>query len=248
MTPTGTSAPQHDREPSHATIMLANVGFAAVAIIAAMAGFLIHEWRMPGEPTTPHAQLERAEKAFQGGDNQDALMTFSKLASENNPVAEYWLGHMTEFGLGVPRDPAKAMKLYQKAAAQGVVAAQSRLGEAYLHGDLVLPDFARARSFLEDAAYHGDARAAMLLGQMYRQGLGVPADAKEGYAWSEVATVEGSPFAQRERAASLRELKAGEQQAAVARAHDILAAVKHATAAPNPTSGTQTAQTVPGAD
>lgn len=226
MAPIDTSTRSHGRRPSPRAVMLVNLGIAAVAIVAAIIGFLVHEWRLPGEPVTPQAQLERAEKTFQAGNNQAALATFTKLANENNATADYWLGHMTELGLGVPRDPAKAIDLYQKAAAQGVVAAQSRLGEAYLRGDLVLPDFARAKSFLEEAAYQGDARAAMLLGQMYRQGLGVPADATEGYAWSEVATVEGSPFAQHERAASLRELDAREQQAAVARAHDILAAIK----------------------
>jgi len=245
MTSTHTGAPQRDPEPSQGTLALVNLGIAVVAIVAAMIGSLVHEWRAPGEPVTVHAQLERAEKAFERGNNQAALMTFTKLAKENNPVAEYWLGHMTELGLGVPRDSAKAIELYQKAAAQGVVAAQSRLGEAYLHGNLVLPDFARARSFLERAAYHGDARAAMLLGEMYRKGLGVAADAKEGYAWSEVATVEGSPFAQHERAASLRELGPGGQQAALARAHDILDAIKRERPMPKPPSGKRMAETAP---
>jgi TPR repeat protein len=63
----------------------------------------------------------------------------------------------------------------------------------------VLPNFEKARSCLEKAAYHGDPRAAMLLGQMYRDGIGAPADQTQAYAWSEVATLEGSAFAQRDR-------------------------------------------------
>jgi len=100
---------------------------------------------------------------------------------------------MTEFGLGTPKDLPKAIRLYQKAAAHGVVAAESRLGEAFLRGDVALPDFGQARIYLERAARRGDARAAWLLGHMYRTGLGVAADPKEAYAWSEVATIEGSP-------------------------------------------------------
>jgi hypothetical protein len=39
---------------------------------------------------------------------------------------------------------------------------------------------------------------------MYRIGLGVTADWKEAYAWSEVARLEGNTFAERERDTSLR--------------------------------------------
>jgi TPR repeat protein len=237
VTPTDTGAPHHDPQPSQGTLVLVNLGFAAVAIVGAIIGYIIHEWRAVGEPATPQAQLELAEKAFQSGNNQTALMAFTKLADENNPVAEYWLGHMTEFGLGVPRDPAKAIELYRKAAAQDVVAAESRLGEAYLRGDLVLPDFAAAKSYLRRAAYHGDARAAMLLGQMYRIGQGVNPDAKEAYAWSEVATIEGGASAHRERDAALSKLSTADQQTALARAREMLDNIKHETAAPKLASG-----------
>ena len=67
------------------------------------------------------------------------------------------------------------------------------------------PDFGQARSF-QRAAYHADPRSVMLLGQMYRVGLGTPVDQKQAYAWSEVASLEGSEFAKRERDFSLHDL------------------------------------------
>jgi TPR repeat protein len=149
-------------------------------------------------------------------------------------VAQYWLGHMTELGLGVSPDLPKAIARYKKAAARGVVAAESRLGEAYLRGDVALPDFGQAKAYLERAARRGDARAAMLLGHMYRIGLGVGADPKKAYAWSEVATLEGSPFARGERDRSLNDLTGGDQQAAVAREREILDAIKRQTATAKP--------------
>jgi uncharacterized protein len=66
---------------------------------------------------------------------------FSKLADQNNPIAQYWLADMIELGLGVPRDSAKAIELYKKAAAKNMEAAELRLGETYLHGDIATPDF-----------------------------------------------------------------------------------------------------------
>lgn len=176
--------------------------------------------------------LELAEHAFQTGDNQTALKLFGKLANKNNPNAEYWLGHMNEIGLGIPRDATKAIELYKKAADQNVVAAEARLGELYLNGDLTTPDFSQAKSYLERAAYHADPRSAMLLGQMYRVGIGTAVDQKQAYAWSEVASIEGSEFAVRERDSSLHDLDVSDQQAAVAHAHDIMKEIKKNTTAP----------------
>ena len=59
-----------------------------------------------------------------------------------------------------------------------------------------------------------------------KPGLGETADPKEGYAWSEVATIEGSPFAERDRDASLRELRGADRQIAAARAHEILSDIR----------------------
>jgi TPR repeat protein len=234
MTPTRPGKLQHDADASLAKVVLINLGIAALAIVGGMIGVLVHEWRLPAEPVRPQSQLELAVKKFQEGNNQAALTVFGKMAEDDNPVAQYWLGHMTELGLGVQRDPKKAIELYKKAAARGVVAAECRLGEAYLRGDLLLPDYAQAKMWIERAAQRGDARAAMLLGHMYRAGLGVTADPKEAYAWSEVATIEGSPFAQRDRDASLNELSAEDRQAAIARAHEIFDEIKRQVALATP--------------
>jgi TPR repeat protein len=73
----------------------------------------------------------------------------------------------------------------------------------------------------------------MLLGQMYRVGIGMAPDPTEGYAWSEVATLEGNVFAERERNASFHDLSTDDQKAAIARAQEILKTVKSETAVPN---------------
>ena len=95
--------------------------------------------------------LAYAERAFQNGDDQTALNLFSKLATHNNPNAEYWLGHMHEIGLGIPRDAQTAIDLYKRAADQNVVAAEARLGDIYLSGDQVPPDFGQAKYYLDFA-------------------------------------------------------------------------------------------------
>jgi len=197
---------------------------ALVTVVSFLFGFGIHEFGRHISLHPPHGNLE--ERTFRSGDNQSALAVFTELAKQNNPEAEYWLGHMTELGLGVPRAPEKAIELYRKAASQNFIAAELRLGEIYLHGDVVPPDFAQAKHYLERAAYHGNAQAAMLLGQMYGNALGIAADPKEAYAWSEVASLEGGAAAGSERHAALGALNVGDQKAAIARANDILAEIK----------------------
>jgi TPR repeat protein len=202
-----------------------------VVVITALIIGSVQECRLRAAAPA-RTNLESAEHAFQSGDSQTALKLFTELANKNNPNAEYWLGHMDEIGLGIPRDVTKAIGLYKKAAEQNIVAAEARLGELYLNGDLVTPDFSQARFYLEQAAYHADPRSAMLLGQMYRAGIGTAVDQKQAYAWSEVASIEGSEFAVRERDSSLHDLDVSDQQAAVAHAHDIMKEIKQKTAAP----------------
>jgi TPR repeat protein len=196
------------------------------AVIGLLVGSVFQEFRWRSSIMVPQSQMAQAEKDVKAGDFKTAVTMFEKLADNNNPLAEYWVAHMTELGLGIPRDPAKAIELYKKAAAQDVAAAELRLGEIYLHGDLVLPDFAQAKTYLEKAAYHGGPRAAMLLGQMYHDGIGMPADQTEAYAWSEVATLEGSIFASRDRDASFHGLSEADQKSAIARAQEILKIIK----------------------
>jgi TPR repeat protein len=121
---------------------------------------------------------------------------------------------------------------------QNVVAAQARLGEMYLNGDQVPPHFAQAKLFLERAALMQIPGRRCYSAKCTRVGLGTPVDQKHAYAWSEVASLEGSEFAKRERDASLRDLSVGDQQAAVAQAKDILKEIKQQTIVPT-TSDTQ---------
>jgi TPR repeat protein len=181
---------------------------------------------------SPAQQLKLGELAFKDGNDAVALNLFDHLAAQNNPVAQYWLAHMTELGLGVPKDIPKAIALYEKSAAQHSLPAQTRLGEIYLHGDLTTPDYVQAFDLLGKAARQGNPRAAMLLGQMYRFGLGTQADAIESYAWSEVAVIEGLGFAKIERDAAFASMPPTDREKAAARSGAILAEIKQQSSSP----------------
>lgn len=171
-------------------------------------------------------QLKLGEIAFKNGNDAVALNLFDQLAAKNDATAEYWVAHMSELGLGVPKDIPKAISLYEKAAAQNSIPAETRLGEIYLHGDLVAPDYVRAFDLLSKAARQGNPEAAMQLGQMYRFGLGAAADPIESYAWSEVAVLEGLGFAKIEREAAFASMPSSDRDKGAVRAAAILAEIK----------------------
>ena len=55
----------------------------------------------------------------QGEDPAQALAWYQKAAAQGHAAAQFNLGRMYEYGLGVDKDPAQALAWYQKAADQG---------------------------------------------------------------------------------------------------------------------------------
>jgi hypothetical protein len=154
-------------DPHDPRLIIMGVGFVIVLLAGALFTAFLQTWdsNWPVATQKPD-RLAFAEKVFQDGDDAMAAKMFSELAAKDNGMAQYWLAHMTELGLGVSRDLPKAITLYKKSAAKDISAAERRLGEIYLRGDMVPPDFNQAKTYLEQAAYQGDARAAMQLSRM----------------------------------------------------------------------------------
>jgi len=196
----------------------------------AIAFIVFRAWQQPelraGAVAPQSAELQEAQRDLRDGHGAEAVQLLAALAKRGDANAQYWLGRLAEKGIGTERDVAKAIAFYRQAADHNDLAAEVRLGEIYLHGDLALPDSALAQRYLEHAAYQGSPSAAMLMGELYRGAAGRTPDLVEAYAWSEVATLEGSGFAAAERDASLHALDPEGQQAALARARDILGAIR----------------------
>jgi len=218
------SDPWH--RPQHSSPVTGLV-IALLAVLVFIGTVVLSTVARPLPRSIPGATLHEAQVIFRRGDYSVAADLFSTLAGKNNSTAKYWLGHMNELGLGVPRNVTRALKLYKEAAAQGVGAANLRLGEIYLHGNLVPPDFSKAKAYLTSAADQGDAEAAMLLGKMYRRGLGTAPEPKKAFAWLEVASIEGNQAARHMRDQSLNSLNPKNQRAAATLADSILGSIKH---------------------
>lgn len=78
-----------------------------------------------------------------------ALEWYKKAASQNNAWAQYRIGRLYEYGLGVPQDYIKAMEWYKKASAQNHVNAQDAIGRLYDMGQGMSIEDKEAMEWLE---------------------------------------------------------------------------------------------------
>src|SRR5579864_4233796 len=127
---------------------------------------------------------------------EDQLAMALRGAALGDPGAEEALGNIYRSGVGVPKNPAEALKWLRKAADQGLDAAQADLGWMYEHGEGVAKDEQVAFEWYRKAAEQGNAPAEYLLVVMYAQGRGVPKDAKTAAEWYRKAADQGQRDAQ----------------------------------------------------
>jgi soluble lytic murein transglycosylase-like protein len=95
--------------------------------------------------------------------------TFSKAYSSKETFMLTAWGRRYESGVGVPRDPAKAIRLYCKAAKKGDIEAQYQLGQMYAFGRGVKQDKDLAAAWFYKASKK-NAKAAGLLGLLKVKG------------------------------------------------------------------------------
>jgi TPR repeat protein len=87
-------------------------------------------------------------------DYAKARQWYEKAAARGYAMAQYKLGQLYHFALGVPQNYAEATKWYEKAAAQGDADAQFSLGLMSAIGDGVPQDDVRAYMWWSLAVAH----------------------------------------------------------------------------------------------
>ena len=134
-----------------------------------------------GEDLTPQDQFKLGMKHVSStGANKNIALGLSLLdqAAKTLPEANVRLGSLYQYGIGVERDPVKAIKYYEQAIALGDVDSKVKLADvqAGVHRENPNPDFAKARQSYEEAVADGVANAYLGLGILYFQGKGVEID------------------------------------------------------------------------
>ena len=142
--------------------------------------------------------------AFDAKDYPVAVQLLSPLARDGDPVAEFHLGLMRLFGLGVAEDANSARELNRQAALKGYSQARQLIVAQCLQDDVdPATDCPQALAWLQSDAEAGNVEDQAALGAMYLTGRGgVARDAAQAVAWFR-------------RAAELGDIRAQDQLGAI---------------------------------
>ena len=139
--------------------------------------------------TTPAASEDFREglRAFQRGENEQAVAIFRDLAARNDRDAQFMMGVMREGGYGIEKNLEKSANWYLMAAEAGLPSAQFNLGIFYQLGQGVRKSTAEAFTWHNRAARQGHASAQNNLASLYFTGEGIEKDSIEAWKWYDIA-------------------------------------------------------------
>ncbi len=131
---------------------------------------------------------------------------FKKLEGQavlGDSAAQFDVGQMYQYGIGVKKDVNQAIHYYQLAAAQQDLPSEYNLGLLYLTGTDIQPDYPLAINWLTDAAFKGNGFAQYALASIYDGGYRnaenkevIPADPEQAFAMFNLAAANNDGLAQ----------------------------------------------------
>ena len=141
------------------TCLLAVPLAAAIAVAGANAQSAEQQVALvsPPDPTDPTP--ESAYGAYEQGLYLSAYRQSHHLARQNIPTSQTLLGYLYQLGLGIPRDPAKAVRWYSQAAVAGNREAQFELALMLARGEGTPVDRLKAKGWFEEAIKQGHVAA-----------------------------------------------------------------------------------------
>ncbi|HEU0222075.1 MAG TPA: tetratricopeptide repeat protein [Paracoccaceae bacterium] len=129
------------------------------------------------------ALAESGAEAFARNDFAAAAELWRQEAAAGSAQAKFGLGLISDLGLGVPRDAAKAMRWYLEAAEDGYGNAQFNVAVMLDAGTGVPRSLPAAAVWYARAAANGHHRAQYNLGLLYAGGEGLPQNADLARYW-----------------------------------------------------------------
>ena len=125
-------------------------------------------WLMITVSYPAFAGYDEAQRAYENGDYISAFKGFLPLAEQGDVDAQFKLGYMYDFALGMPQDLEKGEYWYQKAAENGHIVAMNNLAYSWSQRGIKLGEANRLmREVL--AAYPDEASYIDTLGWIYYQ-------------------------------------------------------------------------------
>ena len=169
--------------PRHEMRMRSGLLAAAAALALLLAA--------PAARAQGDSGLAAAKHAYDASEFVEAARLVRPLAEQGNPGAQFLMGQMLFFGLGLERDDAKAAQWYGMAAQAGNAEALYRLGYLHATGQGVAYDPAAAERFWIAAASKRHRGAIVALADFYHEGLYRKEDETLARRWLNRAAMTG---------------------------------------------------------
>lgn len=157
---------------------------------------LAKKWYQAASTGFPEA-LTALSFVFDTVDNDYAsARNFASLsANKAEPIGQYNLGLIYEYGKGIPEDAQKAFEYYQQAANAGYAPAMTQLAGLYLKGSMGSSSPDKALEWYKKAAELGDVQALYQMGVFAEKGLVSKVDYKEALEYYQKADEAGNELA-----------------------------------------------------
>lgn len=136
--------------------------------------------------------LQRGVEAFDNKRYEEALPFLQSAAKAGEAKAQYLLGQMYNYGLGVTASAQISLNMYNKAIAQNYFDAIWGLAAAYSNGKgAVSENQNNTSALLKKLADGGHSVSQYLIGERYRYGFGLPKEPKLAIQYYQMALQNG---------------------------------------------------------
>lgn len=143
------------------------------------------------DPEKAAALIKTGLKQLDEKTYAQAIKSFNDAYGVGDGDGAFYIGRMTELGVGLQPDIAKARALYLAAADKGSAKAMNRLGLMAWRGENVLQDYVAAAELICKAADKGDPDGQFNCAGLYSEGKGRPKDIAKAIAYYEKAAGQG---------------------------------------------------------
>lgn len=123
--------------------------------------------------------------------------SYREAAGRGSVLGQTMLGSCYEYGNGVAKDSAEAVKWYRKAAERGYQPAQILLGFCYRNGEGVATNEVEAVQWFRKAGEQGDRLGQYMLGFCYQYGKGVASNSVEALKWFNLSAAQDFDLAKK---------------------------------------------------
>ena len=117
--------------------------------------------------TISSGSVEKGLEHLEINDVSSAAKEFSKAYDNGDADGAFYLGRMSELGIGLKPDLSRAVALYKAGSEKGSPLAKNRLGLMHLSGQGALQDFELGAKLVCEAADKGDSNAQFNCGNLY---------------------------------------------------------------------------------